>query len=300
LILLLPRSMSSIFPANGLFGAITNMLNYYITCLFLLASLSLQAATIEVVQIPSAKMDTGIPATVILPDSYSNNQSQLPVLYLLHGAGGSHVGWNAQTRIAELADEYEMMIVCPDGGVTSWYFDSPIDPTYQYETHVAEECVQFVDEHYRTRADRSGRAIAGLSMGGHGALFLAIRHRDTFSTSIVMSGGVDIRPFPNAWEIAKRIGSMSEYPQNWERYSVINQAKQLKDGDLNIVIDCGRDDFFIGVNRALHQQLLEDGISHLYEEHAGAHNWDYWKASIERQIPYVATQFKAAREVSGH
>jgi S-formylglutathione hydrolase FrmB len=261
----------------------------------ILFSLGLQAATVEVINIPSAKMEKSIPATIILPDAYAEGEAQFPVTYLLHGAGGSYAGWNAQTNIAELADQYNMVIVCPDGGRTSWYIDSPIDPTYQYETYVADECVDFIDANYRTRANSGSRAIAGLSMGGHGALFLAIRHRDTFGTSVVLSGGVDLRPFPEKWDIKKRIGSISDYPENWEQYSVINLAKQLKDTELNISIDCGRDDFFIPVNRALHIQLLNDGISHVYQEHAGRHNWDYWSAAIQRQIPYIAVQFQATQ-----
>jgi S-formylglutathione hydrolase FrmB len=263
--------------------------------LSILLSLGLEAAIVEVVGIPSDKMDKVIPATVILPEVYADGDEHFPVTYLLHGAGGSHADWHARTEIAALADAYQMVVVCPDGGHTSWYLDSPIDPAYQYETHVALECVQFVDSRYRTRADRSARAIAGLSMGGHGALFLAIRHRDTFSTSVVLSGGVDIRPFPNNWGIKLRIGSIATHPQNWDKYTVINQAKQLKDAELNIVLDCGRSDFFLEVNRALHQQLLEGGISHVYEEHAGGHNWHYWQRAIERQIPYIATQFQNAR-----
>jgi S-formylglutathione hydrolase FrmB len=262
--------------------------------LCLIFTLDLQAATIEVVSIPSAKMGKSISATIILPDAYAEGDGRFPVTYLLHGAGDTHAKWNAETDVAALADEYGMMMVCPDGGRTSWFIDSPIDPSYQYETHVADECVQFVDAHYRTRADRSSRAICGLSMGGHGALFLAIRHPNTFGTSVALSGGLDLRPFPENWDIKKRIGSITDYPENWEKYSVINLAKQLKDTELNISIDCGRNDFFLKVNRALHQQLLDDGISHVYQEHSGGHGWDYWRAAIKRQIPYVATQFKNA------
>jgi S-formylglutathione hydrolase FrmB len=256
-----------------------------------LFSLALQAATVEVIQVPSSKMGKSIPVTIILPDSYSDEGAFFPVTYLLHGAGGTHAGWNKAAKVEVFADMYGMIIVCPDGGRTSWYIDSPIDPTYQYETFVAEDCVQYLDRNYRTRADRSARAICGLSMGGHGALFLAIRHLDTFGTSVVLSGGVDLRPFPDNWDIKKRIGSIADYPENWEKYSVITLAKQLKDTELNISIDCGQEDFFREVNRALHQQLLNDGISHVYQEHAGQHNWDYWRAAIKRQMPYIAAQF---------
>ena len=254
------------------------------------------AAKVEVIQVPSAKMEKKIPATVILPDAYFERESEkFPVLYLLHGAGGNHGSWNQSTQCAQLVDKYEFIILCPDGGSTSWYYDSPIDPAYQYETHVAEECVQYMDQNYRTRANRGARAISGMSMGGHGAMYLAIRHPDTFGTSICLMGGVDIRPFPNNWEIKKRLGEIGTHRKNWEEHTVINQARKLKDEQIKIVLDCGRGDFFLQVNRALHMQLLQDGISHIYEEHEGVHNWQFCKDAIERQFPYIATQFAKAK-----
>ena len=257
---------------------------------------SLYGADVEVIQIPSAKMEKKVPATVILPDTYSERESdKFPVLYLLHGAGGNHASWNQSTQCAQLADKYEFIILCPDGGSTSWYYDSPIDPDYQYETHVAEECVQFMDKNYRTLANRGARAISGMSMGGHGAMYLAIRHPDTFGTSVCLMGGVDIRPFPNNWDIKKRLGEISTHRENWEEHTVVNQVKKLKDEEIKIVLDCGRGDFFLQVNRALHMQLLQDGISHIYEEHEGAHNWQFCKDAIERQFPYIATQFAKAK-----
>ncbi len=257
---------------------------------------SLYGADVEVIQIPSAKMEKKIPATVILPDTYSERESdKFPVLYLLHGAGGNHASWNQSTQCAQLADKYEFIILCPDGGSTSWYYDSPIDPDYQYETHVAEECVQFMDKNYRTLVNRGARAISGMSMGGHGAMYLAIRHPDTFGTSVCLMGGVDIRPFTNNWDIKKRLGEISTHRENWEEHTVVNQVKKLKDEEIKIVLDCGRGDFFLQVNRALHMQLLQDGISHIYEEHAGVHNWQFCKEAIDRQFPYIATQFSRNR-----
>jgi S-formylglutathione hydrolase FrmB len=262
----------------------------------LLGGLLVHAAKVEVIQVPSAKMEKKIPATVILPGAYSERKSEkFPVLYLLHGAGGNHASWNQYTQCAQLADKYEFIILCPDGGSTSWYFDSPIDPGYQYETHVAEECVQYMDQNYRTKANRGSRAISGMSMGGHGAMYLAIRHPETFGTSVCLMGGVDIRPFPNNWEIKKRLGEIGTHRVNWEEHTVINQAKKLKDEEIKIVLDCGRGDFFLQVNRALHMQLLQDGISHIYEEHEGVHNWQFCKDAIERQFPYIATQFAKAK-----
>ncbi|MGE4488642.1 MAG: alpha/beta hydrolase [Kiritimatiellales bacterium] len=261
-----------------------------IAALFLsliVAAFSAAASTVSVIQIPASKMDKTVPATLILPDAYQQDGTRFPVLYLLHGAGGDYTGWNRNSDISRLADQYGFIVVCPDGGKTSWYFDSPIDPTYQYETFVAKDCVEFIDANYRTLAQRESRATCGLSMGGHGALFLAIRHLDTFSVAVALSGGVDIRPFPNNWDIRLRIGDQASHMGNWEKYTVISQAKVLKNGDLAISQDCGTADFFREVNRALHNQLIDAGIDHHYEENPGKHNWAYWKGAIQRQMIFI-------------
>jgi S-formylglutathione hydrolase FrmB len=269
--------------------------------IFLLCTLSLaatlQAATVDVLSIPAEKMGSEVSTTLILPDAYAGSTNRFPVLYLLHGAGGDYEAWNAKAPLAELADQYNIIMVCPDGGKTSWYFDSPIDPAFQYETFVAKECVSYIDRHYRTQADRHSRALAGYSMGGHGALFLAIRHRDTFSIAVGISAGTDIRPFPTRWDISKRIGTIEAHPENWEKYSVINVAKELKPNELALALDCGYDDFFIGVNRALHNQLIDAGIAHEYIEKAGKHTWSYWKASLLRQMPFIDAHFRKADTV---
>lgn len=251
-----------------------------------------QASTVATITVQSEKMGRGIPVSLILPDEYQEGSERYPVLYLLHGAGDTHRKWIDKTVVEKLADTYGMIMVCPDGGRTSWYFDSPIDASYQYETFVAEECVAHIDQNYRTKAQRTYRALSGNSMGGHGSLFIAIRHSDVFSVAVPLSGGVDIRPFPGKWDVKKRIGAIETYPDNWETYTVINQAKALKDGDLAISIDCGSEDFFIGVNRALHMQLLEAGIRHGYTEMPGGHTWEYWNAAIQRQILFINQQFK--------
>ncbi len=261
--------------------------------LFVIAlTATLHAATVHTLPIPSEKMGREISTTLILPDGYADSTHRFPALYLLHGAGGNHASWNEKAPLAQLADQYKVIMVCPDGGKTSWYFDSPIDPAFQYETFVAQECVNYIDSHYRTKADRNARALAGYSMGGHGALFLAIRHREVFSISIAISAGADIRPFPTRWDISKRIGSIEEHPDNWEKYSVINLAKELNPNELAIALDCGYDDFFIGVNRALHHQLIADGIAHEYIEKSGKHTWSYWKGSLLRQMPFIDSHFR--------
>ena len=139
----------------------------------------------------------------------------------------------------QMADDYNLIIVCPDGGFSSWYFDSPVDPTIKYETYITKELIDYIDKNYKTVKKKEGRAITGLSMGGHGALYLAIRHQDVFGVAGSTSGGVDILPFPENWHLSQRLGDMAEYPENWEKNSVINQLYMLKNGKLPMIIDCG-------------------------------------------------------------
>ena len=126
----------------------------------------------DTIAVMSQAMGRNIKNVVILPEGYHESDLQFPVLYLLHGATGCYSDWSRKTDLHPLADRYGVVIVCPDGQ-DSWYFDSPIDPTMQFETYVSKELVAYIDSHYRTHANRYMRAITGLSMGGHGALFLA-------------------------------------------------------------------------------------------------------------------------------
>lgn len=243
------------------------------------------AAVVDTVVVFSAAMNKSVKNVVIMPDSYSAQSTGYPCIYLLHGATDDYAGWVQKVpEIEALADQYGLLIVCPDGGYTSWYFDSPIDPAMQYETYVSQELVAFMDKEYRTLATPAGRAITGLSMGGHGALFLCFRHQDVFGAAGSMSGGVDLRPFPNNWNIRDRIGTQREHPDRWEENSVINLLYLLDNPDLPVLIDCGTKDFFYQVNRNLHEKMLERNIPHDYIERPGVHNWDYWSNSVKYQF----------------
>ena len=135
----------------------------------LLLQLSAWSYTREIVAIHSQAMDKDVMAAVVLPDNY-HEMKDVPVVYLLHGCGDNFHAWHNNAHASALADEYGIIIVMPDGGHHSWYWDSPVDPSFKYETFVTKELIPYIDSHYRTHADRTSRAITGNSMGGHGAL----------------------------------------------------------------------------------------------------------------------------------
>ncbi|GAB4001780.1 alpha/beta hydrolase family protein [Spirosoma daeguense] len=236
-------------------------------------------------------MKKTIKAVIMTPDSYTTG-AEFPVVYLLHGYSGNYGDWaKKSTNVSRLADTHQLIIVCPDGNFGSWYFDSPVDPSFKYETYVANELVPWVDSRYKTIKNRQGRAITGLSMGGHGALYLAFRHQDVFGAAGSMSGGVDIRPFPNNWDMAKRLGTYAQNPERWEQSTVINLLHLLTPGALALIIDCGTEDFFFRVNNNLHEKLLERNIAHDYITRPGGHNWPYWNNAVTYQLLFMRQFF---------
>ncbi|MFZ9189376.1 MAG: alpha/beta hydrolase, partial [Algoriphagus sp.] len=142
--------------------------------------LSAQAATVDTVWVESKAMKQAFKCVVITPTKKANQAKRFPVTYLLHGYSGWYSNWIIRMpELMQEADLYQMMIVCPEGK-NSWYIDSPINDSMRWETYIAKEVTAFIDSHYPTIATRNGRAITGLSMGGHGGLYLGIKQASIF------------------------------------------------------------------------------------------------------------------------
>ncbi|GAA0194808.1 alpha/beta hydrolase family protein [Fulvivirga kasyanovii] len=258
----------------------------------ILACHTAAAYNIDTLVVMSKSMYKEVRNIVITPNQYSKNGKAYPVLYMLHGATDDYMFWPEYVpEVREFADRYQVILVFPDGARTSWYFDSPVDSTFRYETYISKELVSHVDQNYNTIANSKGRAITGLSMGGHGAFYLAFRHPDIWGAAGSTSGGMDFRPFPDEWDLAKRLGSFAEYPENWERNTVVNMVPLIDKDTLALIFDCGTEDFFYEGNNALHHKLLNRGIPHTYIEHPGGHTLDYWLISIEYHLIFFEDYF---------
>lgn len=261
-----------------------------------LFSLHSLAATVDTISIYSNAMQKEYKCVVIKPSSYKKSKKAFPVVYLLHGHSGWYANWIIRMpELKEHADNYQLIIVCPDGGFNSWYVDSPVDSTVRFETYVSKEIPEYIDAHYKTIKDRKGRAITGLSMGGHGGLFLGFRHSDFFGACGSMSGGVDLSPFKKNWEISKKVGDTILHADNWKNFSVINLIEKPVTDSLAIIIDCGSEDFFFTVNNNLHQKMLQLKIPHEYIVRPGKHNWSYWKNAVEYQLLFFRNYFTAMK-----
>ncbi|SDD50188.1 alpha/beta hydrolase [Paraburkholderia lycopersici] len=264
--------------------------------LALLFSAPVWAYQTRIVSIPSVAMQRSFDATVVLPDDYAggNHAARFPVIYVLHGSGGSYADWTSNTRIGQLADRYHVVLVMPDGGHESWYIDSPFDSSSRYETYVGSEVVSYIDTHFRTLATRDARAITGLSMGGFGALRIALDRRETFGAAGSISGAVDPRNCEDEPGIDHVFGDPTRHASVWNSNAIVDSAQDFEHAHIALTIDCGVSDYFVQSNRTLHERLVELGVPHDYAERPGGHTWSYWSNSIRYQVLFFATAFRHA------
>lgn len=259
-----------------------------------IAAVSAYAAKVDTLSVSAKFIPGPMKVSVVVPDAAAADTARrFPVVYILNGHGGDYSSWLKITRkdLPDLADRFGMVFVLPDGR-NSWYWDSPERPEMQMESFFVKELVPFVDATLPVirRADK--RAITGLSMGGHGALWLASRHPGIWKSAGSMSGGVDIRPFPKNWNMPELLGPENKDPEKWAEHTVITSVPKWKPGELNLIIDCGTDDVFTEVNENLHRELLRYKIPHDYISRPGSHNWNYWNNSIYYHLLFFSEAFK--------
>lgn len=262
-------------------------------------------AKIDTLEIHSAAMNKTYKAAVVLPNSYAKGKLNYPVMYLLHGAYGHFKDWLSNTPdkklLHNLADQYNIIIVTPEGENFSFYLDSPINKESQFETYITQEVIQKIDKTYRTVSNKKGRVITGLSMGGHGALYLSAKHPELFSAAGSMSGAVDMTVMKDrdATEINKLMapvfGPEGAPREVYASFAVLNMIDRIKENKLEIIVDCGVDDFLIEPNRELHRRLVYNKVPHDYTERPGAHTWEYW----ENALPYHVLFFDKVFQKNG-
>lgn len=265
-----------------------------------------QASTVDSLDVPSAVMNKAYKAAVVLPASYANSKAAYPVLYLLHGGSGHFNDWLNKTPdkmlVKNLADQFNIIIVMPEGETFGWYLDSPVDPTNKFETYITKEVIQKIDNTYRTVKSNKGRVITGLSMGGHGAMYLATRHPDLFFAAGTMSGAMDMNytrfrvneDFAKSLKdrFQKLLGTADTSNDVYIKNSIINMVDAIKKNGMPVIIDCGVDDFLIEANRELHHRLVFNNVPHDYTERPGAHTWEYWENSLPYHLLFFSKVLK--------
>lgn len=240
----------------------------------------------------SAALDREMKYRILLPCGYQSGSGRYPVLYLLHGLYGDYLNWDTRTNLERCAQRYELIVVMPDAG-DSWYTNSATDPKDKFEDYIAKDLVAEIDGKFRTLRFRHSRAIAGLSMGGYGALKIALRYHDDFAFAGSLSGALDApqdlgdkKPeFRD--QLLKVFGPPGSVVRADNILSSLLQSVSLKDLPY-FYLACGSGDDFLPVNRNFVAQLSSRGVPHEYHETAGGHAWDYWDRSVRDLLRAVA------------
>ena len=227
-------------------------------------------------------------ANVILPEL--DHPGPFPVFYLLHGLSDDNSNWQRRTSIERYVENLPLIVVMPDGG-RGWYCDA--QQGYAYESAIVNDLVSFMDSRFNTIASREGRCLGGLSMGGYGAIKLALAHADMFCSTTSHSGALDwvhrLITEESDWAIEFR-KILGESPVGGPNDTFALAEKICRDMLPAIRIDCGVDDFLIEENRSFHAHLDKLKIPHEYKEFPGDHNWGYWDEHVQEAIAFHSRQ----------
>ncbi len=256
---------------------------------------------------------------VLLPSGYGDDPTRrYPVLHLLHGGFGSHLDWTTMGDAAAITADAPLIVVMPDSGpgwgYVDWWNGGSGGPP-MWETYHVDQLLPWIDGHYRTEARRDGRAVAGLSMGGYGALHYAARHPDLFTAAAAFSGAVDTNrppvqilvqsnPFGGTFGPDAVYGPRPTQEVRWRGHNPWDLAENLSGmflqldtgnglpggpgGDTGDPIEAACWDMMT----SLHQRLDALGIAHVWNDYgAGGHAWFYWQRDLRDFLPRLLERF---------
>lgn len=262
--------------------------------------------SIQTVQLSSRILNKTLPYNIILPRHYQvSNRNRYPVLYLLHGVGGHYSDWATKTNVADYAATYPIIVVMPEAD-DSWYTDSGTAGPGKYETYILTELIPDVQKRYRTIETRDGRAVAGLSMGGYGALKFGLKFPGMFIFCGSISGALgapswtenDLKE-PGA--IRNSVLSVfgpagSETRRQNDIFEILRSFSAGRISALPFLyLDCGTEDPFFTYNAEFAALLREKKAAHEYRELPGNHSWSYWDQQVREVLKVAAERLRKPR-----
>ena len=260
--------------------------------------------------IKSTILNKEVHYSIFLPSDYYTSERAYPVTYLLHGYGDADDGWIQFGEVNRLADDAikagkipPMIIVTPDG-FTSFYINTA-DGKLNYEDFFIKELIPHIEKTYKVKAERKYRGIAGLSMGGYGALMYALKYPNLFVASAPLSAAVwtdndiinlDEGMFNGLFgnSMGKNLKGKERLTPAWLSNSPLAIIEKKTKEELSAVsywIDCGDDDFLTIGNAQLHIALTNKKVPHEFRMRDGAHNWTYWRTGIIDALSFIGDSF---------
>jgi putative tributyrin esterase len=211
--------------------------------------------------------------------------------YLLHGLSDDHSTWMRRSTIERRVLGLPLVVVMPDGG-RGWYTNA-VDGD-AYEDDLLKDVIRMVERHFPVKAERSGRAIGGLSMGGFGAVKIALKHPDLFASANSQSGvlGLLRNPFESKRLARECLRIFGEDPKGGaeDPFALADEVDRARVPALRF--DCGDEDPFLLQNRDFHTHLDQLDIRHAYEEAAGSHDWQYWDRHLHAALDFHGRHLK--------
>lgn len=250
--------------------------------------------------VESAALGRTMRYRVLVPEGYGQSLRRYPVLVLLHGLMGNYRDWSTRSNLAEHSRNIPLVIVMPDGE-NSWYTNSEGDAKAKFEDYILNDLIQDVEQKYDVIRSSYGRAVAGLSMGGFGALKLALKRPRRFVVAASFSGAL---PAARDADFGSNMGKESERLRQIfgsagsdtrranDVYALV--AAIPKDQAPYMYVDCGTDDPLLDANRQMSAALKTAGLAYEYHEYPGAHTWNYWDARIRETLPLIVRKLEEA------
>ncbi len=234
----------------------------------------------------SAALGRDMPYRIVMPSSIGAGQ-KLPVVYLLHGGGGGYRDWTNYSDVAKYA-ESGLILVMPEGG-SSYYTNSAERPEDRFEDYIVKDMISEVEGMYPAAPGRENRAIVGVSMGGYGAVKIAMKHPELFAFAGGISPAVDVptRPFSikrlSQWRFHSSIfgPSGSQTRRDNDPYALARSVDPSRIAYL--FLTCGEQEGLLPANGKLAAILAERGFAYEFRTAPGDHNWLQWNA----QAPFV-------------
>lgn len=264
----------------------------------------------EGLTLDSKILGTKVRYTIYLPFDYETSSRFYPVVYLLHGYTDNDMGWIQFGEANFIADEAiakreipAMIIAMPDAG-PSWYINN-YNGSVRYEDFFFGEFMPYIESHYRIRAEKNYRGVAGLSMGGFGTLVYAMKHPEQFAACAALSAAVNtteqiVAMDERGWArwpttvYGPGTGEarLTEHLLSYNPIRIAETADVEKLKSVRIYLDCGDDDYLTIGNAMLHVALTKRQIPHEYRVRDGAHAWSYWRSGLLDALKFIGLGFR--------
>lgn len=234
---------------------------------------------------------------IIMPTNELKPGEKYKVLYLLHGYSGDETDWMRFTNIELFSKKYNLAVIMPSVR-NSFYQD--MENGDNFYTFISEELPRQMEQMFPIRSDKEGKFIAGMSMGGYGAMHIALRNPLDFNKVAALSGALDVALMKPLWDAPE--SPLENTGMDPKIYFKMFGDKEVvgSEADLKVIVDenidklppiyiaCGTEDFLFEANQSFHGHLVAQNVDHYYEETPDhAHTWEYWDLKIQEVLEWM-------------